>query len=143
MADQVIDRKEIGIPTDIELVRHQISLIRDEVVESRDKAAASEIAAAGSEAAAMRHASDARQAAQEAAYWATMRNQGLHFGPDEPKDKWDGMTWLYTNEETRKIQSFRRWDADLAGAALWPSATTFPGDATFPKDRGAWTDFSY
>lgn len=143
MADQVIDRKEIGIPSDIDLVRHDVAIMRDEAGESKDAASASEEAAAASEAAALGHASDSRQAAHEAAYWATLHNQGIHFGPDEPEDKWDGMTWLFTNEVTRKIQSFRRWDAALAGSALWPSATTFPGNSTYPQDRGAWTDFSY
>lgn len=143
MADQVIDRKETGIPTDVDLVRHDVNIMRAEARTSMEASAASEANAAASEAAAMSHASDSRQAAQEAAYWATLHNQGIHFGPDEPEDKWDGMTWLFTDEVTRKIQSFRRWDALLAGSALWPSATTFPGNSTFPQDRGAWTDFSY
>lgn len=143
MADQIKDRKTFFIPQDIDLIRHDVSLMRDEARASRDAAATSASRAASSEAAAQAHASDARQAATEAAEWATLHNQGIHFGPDEPETRWDGMTWIMTDEAARKIKSFRRWDAALAGKALWPSAATFPGATVFPTDRGAWTDFSY
>lgn len=143
MPDNVIDRREVGIPHPVVVARHETEQMRDEARGSAEAAAASAGRAASSEAAAQAHASDARQAATEAAEWATLHNQGIHFGPEEPETRWDGMTWIMTDEAARKIKSFRRWDAALAGKALWPSAATFPGPSVFPTDRGAWTDFSY
>ena len=74
--------------------------------------------------------------------WASLHNQGVHFGPGEPEAKWDGMTWLRTDAEARKILSFRRWDAMADGSALFPSNSLFPSDSLIPADRGVWTDFT-
>lgn len=142
MSDQVLDRREIGIPADVELIRHETELMADSARGSMEEAAFRAEAAEASRAAAAAHAADARDAAAEAQMWASLHNQGVHFGPGEPEAKWDGMTWLRTDEEARKILSFRRWDAMADGSALFPSNSLFPSDSLIPADRGVWTDFT-
>lgn len=142
MSDQVIDRREVGIPADVELIRHETEQMADDARRSMDASAAHASAADASRAAAATHAAEARDSAAEAERWANMHNQGVHFGPGEPPMKWDGMTWILTDEEAGRIRLFRRWDAMASGSALFPSDSLFPLDSLIPADRGAWTDFT-
>lgn len=54
----------------------------------------------------------------------------------------DGMLWMQTNEGTHKIASFKRWDANLPGKAVFPGASTMPGTSTIIDEIGAWTTFT-
>lgn len=141
--DQIVDRRTVGIPHDIVATRHEVEGMRDAAADSAEESESSANAAAKSEKNAASQAHDALSYAKESEKWATIHNMGITFGPDEPEEKFNGMTWMFTDESARKILSFRRWDAALAGSALWPSGETFPGTSTFPQDRGAWTEFSY
>lgn len=142
MADQVQDRRTIGIPSDVEIVRHDVESFKDAAGSFAEQARDASANAAMSEEQARAHAASARESAQEAADWATIHNQGIHFGPTEPDIKWEGMTWLMTDEADRRIVSFRRWDSMLAGSALFPSPQVYPSESVFPAERGAWTDFT-
>ena len=54
----------------------------------------------------------------------------------------DGMLWLKTNESTKKIAAFNRWDANLPGKAVFPGTSTMPGTSTIIDEIGAWTTFT-
>ena len=69
MSDQVLDRREIGIPADVELIRHETELMADSARGSMEEAAFRAEAAEASRAAAAAHAADARDAAAEAQMW--------------------------------------------------------------------------
>lgn len=62
---------------------------------------------------------------------------------EPPRDKRvDGGLWMQTNEGTHKIASFKRWDANLPGKAVFPGASTMPGTSTIIDEIGAWTTFT-
>ena len=50
MADQIIDRKTVGIPTDVDIVRNEVEGMRDAAQASKTAAQASAVAAEHSEA---------------------------------------------------------------------------------------------
>ncbi len=104
----------------------------------------SSAASAGANAdAANRAASAANAAAKQANAAAANTKPYFIQAAEPPRDKRvDGMLWMQTNESTKRITSFNRWDADLPGTALWPGATTFPSSSTFPDEKGAWTPFT-
>ena len=88
-------------------------------------------------------ANKAANAAAKQANAAASATKPYYMQAAEPaRDKRvDGMLWMQTNESTKKIASFKRWDAGLPGTALWPGATTFPSSKTYPDEKGAWTAF--
>lgn len=93
--------------------------------------------------AANRAASAANAAAKQANAAASAIKPYYMQAGEPPRDKRvDGGLWMQTNESTKKITSFKRWDAGLPGTALWPGATTFPSDSTYPDEKGAWTPFT-
>lgn len=140
--DQIIDKKTIGIPSDIEYIRHETEQFMNRTRDYSDEAANYAKDASDSAYRAAVSETNAWTAASEASYWATLHNQGIHFGPAEPQDKWDGMTWLQTNESTRTITAFKRWDFHLSGNGVFPSNTLYPSDELYPNDQGDWTPFS-
>lgn len=75
--------------------------------------------------------------------WSEVRSQGVHFGPDEPafEHRYNGMLWIETNEATKKIASFKRWDALNFGAGIFLSDDLFLSDELFLTDSGEWTTF--
>lgn len=99
--------------------------------------------AEGNADAANRAASAATAAAKQANAAASATKPYYMQSGEPPRDKRvDGMLWMQTNEGTKKIAAFNRWDADLPGTAIFPGATTFPSDSTFPDEKGAWTPFT-
>lgn len=93
--------------------------------------------------AANRAASAATDAAKQANAAASATKPYYMQAAEPARDKRvDGMLWMQTNEGTKKITSFKRWDAGLPGTALWSGTTTFPSDTTYPDERGAWTPFT-
>lgn len=104
----------------------------------------SSAASADANADAANRAASAANAAAKQANAAASATKPYYMQPGEPsRDKRvDGMLWLKTNESTKKIAAFNRWDAGLPGTALWPGATTFPSDSTYPDEKGAWTPFT-
>lgn len=103
----------------------------------------SSAASADANADAANKAASAATAAAKQANAAASATKPYHMQAAEPpRDKRvDGMLWLKTNESTKKIASFNRWDANLPGTALWPGATTYPSSSTYPDEKGAWTAF--
>lgn len=112
-------------------------------VSSATKRAESAASSAEGNADAANRAASAANAAAKQANAAASATKPYYMQAGEPaRDKRvDGMLWMQTNESTHKITSFKRWDANLPGTALWPGATTFPSDTTFPDEKGAWTAF--
>lgn len=113
-------------------------------VTSATKRAESAASSAEGNADAANRAASAANAAAKQANAAAGATKPYYMQAAEPsRDKRvDGMLWLKTNESTKKIAAFNRWDAGLPGTALWPGATTFPSDSTFPDGSGAWTPFT-
>lgn len=110
---------------------------------SASKADSSAASADANADAANRAASAANAAAKQANAAAAVTKPYYIQSGEPPRDKRvDGGLWIQTNESTHKITSFKRWDANLPGTALWPGATTFPSDSTFPDEKGAWTPFT-
>lgn len=112
-------------------------------VTSATKRAESAASSAEGNADAANRAASAANAAAKQANAAAAATKPYYMQAGEPvRDKRvDGMLWLKTNESTKKIAAFNRWDAGLPGTALWPGATTFPSDSTYPDEKGAWTAF--
>lgn len=134
MADQIVDKKSIGIPEDI-------AVIRGEVEELRDQTVASSRDAANSEALARKHASDAREAAEESRAWAEVRHLGVHFSDRPPEEVVDGMTWFVTDEDQERIVAIRRYDASSKRWCVFPSDETYPSDSLYPREVGEWVSF--
>lgn len=113
-------------------------------VTSATKRAESAASSAEGNADAANRAASAANAAAKQANAAASATKPYYMQSGEPaRDKRvDGMLWMQTNESTKRIASFNRWDANLPGTALWPGATTFPSDTTFPDENGAWTPFT-
>lgn len=109
---------------------------------SASKADSSAASADANADAANRAASAATAAAKQANAAASATKPYYMQAAEPARDKRvDGMLWMQTNESTKKIASFKRWDAGLPGTALWPGATTFPSSKTYPDEKGAWTAF--
>lgn len=132
MADQYVDRRTVGIPADVELVR-------DEVEGMRDAAAASEASASQSADAAGKSAAGAELSAREAATLVAAIN-GLRVGPAEPElhSRTEHMLWAQTSDDLATVSALRVWDAGAAGDATWPGASTYPGGTLFPMIEGTW-----
>lgn len=113
-------------------------------VTSATKRAESAASSAEGNADAANRAASAANAAAKQANAAASATKPYYMQSGEPaRDKRvDGMLWMQTNESTKRIASFNRWDANLPGTALWPGSTTFPSSSTYPDERGAWTPFT-
>ncbi len=109
---------------------------------SANKADSSAASADANAAAANRAASAATAAAKQANAAAASTKPYYMQAAEPARDKRvDGMLWMQTNESTKKIAAFNRWDADAPGTALWPGAKTYPSSKTYPDEKGAWTAF--
>ena len=144
MAEQVVDKKSVGIPSDIPLVRHQTELFMIRAEGYASSAEQSSLDAADSETQAAEHAELSNHWANVAKGWSERYSQGIHFGPDEPsyEQRYDGMLWLMTDESKHEIIKIRRWDAASYGVGLYLSDELFLSDSLYPQDRGEWTDFT-
>lgn len=143
MTEQFTDKKTVGIPPDIVQVRHDTELYK---IQAENYAATAAERADASGASAEQAASrvlEARDWALVAQGWSEVRSQGVHFGPDEPafEHRYNGMLWIETNEATKKIASFKRWDALNFGAGIFLSDDLFLSDELFLTDSGEWTTF--
>lgn len=127
---------------ELDALRREWASLNAAVTSATKRAESAASSAEGNADAANRAASAATAAAKQANA-AAAATKPYYMQPGEPaRDKRvDGMLWMQTNESTHKITSFKRWDANLPGTALWPGATTFPSDTTFPDEKGAWTAF--
>ena len=113
-------------------------------VTSATKRAESAASSAGGNADAANKAASAANAAAKQANAAASATKPYYMQAAEPpRDKRvDGMLWMQTNEGTHKIASFKRWDANLPGKAVFPGASTMPGTSTIIDEIGAWTTFT-
>lgn len=132
MADQIVDKRTVGIPPDILDVRQDTQGYRDDAQASEEEAAQSATNAAKSEASAALSASTA------ATLVAAVN--GLRVGPEEPElhSRTEHMLWLETSSDLATVSVLRVWDAGAAGAALWPGESTYPGDSAWPMIEGTW-----
>lgn len=132
MADQYVDRRTVGIPADVELVR-------DEVERMRDSASASEESASQSADAADKSAAAANLSEETAATLVAAIN-GMRVGPTEPElhSRTDHMLWIKTTSDLATVSALHVWDAGAAGSALWPGNATYPGSDVYPMIEGTW-----
>lgn len=144
MAEQVVDKKTVGIPSDIPLVRHQTELFAIRAEGYANSAEQSSLRASESATQSAEHAELSNHWANVAKGWSERYSQGIHFGPTEPPydQRYDGMLWLMTDESSREIIKIRRWDASSYGVGLYLSDELFLSDSLYLQDRGEWTDFS-
>ena len=136
MADQILDRKTVGIPTDVDIVRNEVEGMRDAAQASKTAAQASAVAAEHSEARAYSWAQIAETLVES--------QTGIHFSPDEPPiiARTNGMAWLVADMTNKEVTELKRWDATQAGDAPFPSASTWPGSSLYPSPMGAWGNFT-
>lgn len=135
MPDQVIDKRTVGIPADVEVCRSDVEQMRDQAQDSQDAAAQSAAAAQKSEA----NAAAYEQAAKKIVDAQT----GIHFAPTEPAiaDRTDGMLWMVADEGSLTVTALQRWSASALGESAWPSDSTFPSEELYPSPRGAWEQY--
>lgn len=134
MADQIYDKKTVGIPEDVVVVKGQVE-------EMRDTAEAYKNAAAASANQSQAYAAEARDWATESEKWALVRNLGVSMQTAPPDFKVDGMVWFKTDEEKRQIVSINRYDATSREKTVFPSKRTFPSKNLYPRTIGEWTAF--
>ena len=136
MADQIIDRKTVGIPTDVDVVRNEVDVMKNDAAASKTAAQASERAAQQSEEKAYNWASIAETLVES--------QTGIHFSPDEPPiiSRTNGMAWFVADMTNKVVTSLKRWDATQAGDAPFPDDDTWPGSALYPSPMGAWDAFT-
>lgn len=141
MPDQVADKRTVGIAPDILDVRKQTKEYMDLAASSAGTSEGYSRSASASAERSAASESAAAEWARQSAEWAVLRNQGIEFGPTEPPVKIDGMLWLRTDEDDQTITDFGRWDANAAGAGLFPAEDTWPGEGTHPSEQGEWKHF--
>lgn len=127
---------------ELDALKREWASLNAAVTSATKRAESAASSAEGNADAANRAASAANAAAKQANAAASATKPYYMQAAEPARDKRvDGMLWMQTNESTKKIAAFNRWDAGLPGTALWPGSTTFPSDTTFPDEKGAWTAF--
>jgi len=136
MADQVVDKRTIGIPADIEVVRNDVEEMRNTAESHMDDAASSAKSAQASEAAA--------KSWEEKAQVLVSKQTGIVFSANEPAidSRTDGMLWMVADTSTKKVTALKRWDTTQVGDAHYPSDTTYPSDTLYPAPQGAWDSYT-
>lgn len=148
MADQIIDKVDVGIPLDVELAVERAKRAADEAEGHADdaqafarQAAASATASASSASQSAGYADDAREYAELAGQWS-QADSGIVVSDSEPPGVPAGTVWFETEGGTLVV-GIHVMGAGSAG--LYPSAATWPGDAAYPGapigDAG-WRDLS-
>lgn len=128
---------------ELDALKREWASLNAAVTSATKRAESAASSAEGNADAANRAASAATEAAKQANAAASATKPYYMQAAEPARDKRvDGMLWMQTNESTHKIASFKRWDANLPGTALWPDSTTFPSDTTYPDEKGAWTPFT-
>lgn len=136
MADQIIDKKTVGIPADITVVRNEVEVMKNAAADSATSSQASAVAAQQSEAKAYNWASIAETIVES--------QTGIHFADTEPPilARTNGMAWFVADMTNKVVTTLKRWDATQAGDAPFPADDLFPGDDVFPSPAGAWDVFT-
>ena len=136
MADQIVDRKTVGIPADISVVRNEVEVMKNDAEASETAAQASAVSAQLSEARAYNWAQIAETLVES--------QTGIHFSDMEPPiiARTNGMAWLVADMDNNEVTNLKRWDATQAGDAPFPSSSTWPGSSLYPSPAGAWVDFT-
>ena len=136
MADQIIDRKTVGIPADVDVVRNDVEVFKNEAEASKTAAQYSAVAAQQSEEKAYNWASIAQTLVES--------QTGIHFADTEPPIlvRTNGMAWFVADMTNKVVTSLKRWDSTKAGDAPFPDDDTWPGDSLYPSPMGAWDAFT-
>lgn len=128
---------------ELDALKREWASLNAAVTSATKRAESAASSAEGNADAANRAASAATAAAKQAnAAAAATKPYYMQSGEPARDKRVDGMLWMQTNESTKKIAAFNRWDANLPGTALWPGSTTFPSSSTYPDEKGAWTPFT-
>lgn len=132
-----------GYDNELDALKREWASLNAAVTSATKRAESAASSAEGNADAANKAASAANAAAKQANA-AASTTKPYYMQPGEPaRDKRvDGMLWMQTNESTHKIASFKRWDANLPGKAVFPGASTMPGTSTIIDEIGAWTTFT-
>lgn len=132
MVDQIADKFTAGIPSDLVANRTQTEEFMQRAETAADNAAASLESQTAENAANRLQMADLLEQAQDAAAEATAwvnAGAGVSIGPEEPDVKRNGHVWLVESSKLRD--------------PLYPSASTWPGAATFPERVGSESDNSH
>jgi hypothetical protein len=128
---------------ELDALKREWASLNAAVTSATKRAESAASSAEGNADAANRAASAATAAAKQANAAAAATKPYYMQSGEPPRDKRvDGGLWMQTNEGTHKIASFKRWDANLPGKAVFPGASTMPGTSTIIDEIGAWTTFT-
>lgn len=132
-----------GYDNELDALQREWASLNAAVTSATKRAESAASSAEGNADAANKAASAAAAAAKQANAAAAATKPYYMQAAEPARDKRvDGMLWMQTNESTKRIAAFNRWDAGLPGTALWPGATTYPSSTTYPDQIGAWTPFT-
>ncbi len=128
---------------ELDALKREWASLNAAVTSATKRAESAASSAEGNADAANKAASAATAAAKQANAAAAATKPYYMQSGEPPRDKRvDGGLWMQTNEGTHKIASFKRWDANLPGKAVFPGASTMPGTSTIIDEIGAWTTFT-
>lgn len=131
---QVIDRRTLGIPPEVESARADVEGFLSETRRLADESAENAQAALAS-------ATRSENAAQ-IAHDLVAASSGIVFSDVEPpvSRRRDGLAWLVPDMDKLTF-AVKRWDTTQAGNAPYPSESLWPGSALWPSPAGVWQDF--
>lgn len=133
MADQIVDKITVGIPSDELEIYGEVEAFAANAEKSANRAERAENAANTS-------ATDAAKSAADAKAWA-LQHMGIWVSPTEPPEegRMDGALWWQTNAAMDTVQHIFYWDGEV-GSFLYPNEDLYPSDDLYPTEGGAWRE---
>lgn len=141
MADQIVDKRTVGIPSDIELVRHETEGFMTSASESASRAQDERYSAQISASEAAGSAEFAHTEAERAKELVEAKHRGISIDHTAPPQPSDGQVWFESDAGETQITGVHRWDAGAAGSALWPSTSLYPSQSLYPQGQGEWHSY--
>lgn len=133
MADQIVDKITVGIPSNELDIYVGCEKFKDEAELFANYAKRAEVNANIS-------AVSAAESASEAKAWA-IQHMGVWVNLTEPPEEGraDGTLWWQTNETQDTVEHIWLWNAD-DGGFLYPRDELYPSDDLYPTEGGAWRE---
>ena len=121
MADQIVDKITVGIPSDELEIYGEVEAFAEAAKTSANRAERAESAANAS-------ATDAAKSAEDAKSWA-LQHMGIWVSPTEPPEegRMEGALWWQTNAAMDTVEHIWYWDGE-DGGFLYPSEELYPNE---------------